>query len=164
MSYKNQCFDIYLSRFSDDGVFAKKLFEECSDNIEYIEENGEIVCYLFLLPCVIEGKNAKYIFAVATKKEYEGKGYMSRLLKRVIEKEEILFLRPVNESLIAFYERFGFKLVKATAKDKSLPNIIPKGSFKDFAKQIEPDEDNEYTFMYLSEVQFDKVFFEYSMD
>ena len=164
MSYINQCQDIYLSRFSDDGVFAKKLFEECSENIEYIEEKGEIVCYLFLLPCVIDGKNAKYIFAVATKKEHEGKGYMSKLLKRVIEREENLFLRPVNENIIAFYERFGFKLIKATAKDNSFPNLIPKGSFENFAKQIEPDEDNEYPFMYLSETKFDKVYFEYSMD
>ena len=81
-----------------------------------------------------------------------------------IEREEILFLRPVNENIMAFYERFGFKLIKATAKDNSFPNLIPKGSFKNFAKQIEPDEDNEYPFMYLSETNFDKVYFEYSMD
>ena len=166
MIYINQCRNIYLSRFSDDGVFSKYLFEKCSENIEYIEEDGEIVSFLFLLPCVIEGENAKYIFAAATKEECEGKGYMSELLKRVIKKENLLFLRPANEKLIAFYERFGFKLITATAKDNSFPNLKPQESFLSLAQQIEPDEDSEYPFMYLSkkDIEFDKIYFQYSMD
>lgn len=164
MIYKNQCRNIYISRFSDDGVFSKHLFEKCSENIEYIEEKGEIVSFLFLLPCEIEGERAKYIFAAATKEECEGKGYMSNLLKRVIEKENLLFLRPANEKLVGFYERFGFKLINATAKDNSFPNLKPQGNFKNLTQKIEPDEDDEYPFMYLSETEFSKVYFEYSMD
>lgn len=166
MIYKNQCRNIYLSRFSDDGVFSKYLFEKCSENIEYIEKKGEIVSFLFLLPCEIEGERAKYIFAAATKEECEGKGYMSNLLERVIEKENLLFLRPANEKLVGFYERFGFKLISSTTEDSSFPTLKPQDSFLSLAQQIEPDEDSEYPFMYLSkkDIEFEKIYFQYSMD
>ena len=165
MDYVSKCKEIYLSAFSDDGEFCQKLFEKCRENIEYLKDGENIASYLFLLPCKIGGEKAKYIFAAATKKEFQGKGYMSRLLEKVKEENKLLFLRPATKELIGFYERFGFKEITATAKGDA-PVLEPDDSFLEFAKITESDSETEYPFMYLSSngLSFDKIHFEYSMD
>ncbi len=166
MKHINECRKIYLSAFSDDGFFCDNLFEICTDDIVYIEEKGEAVSYLFLLPCEIEGERAKYIFAAATKKEMQGKGYMSRLLDEVKQKEQLLFLRPATKELIEFYKKAGFKEISATAKIETLPQLKPIDSFLSLSKKTEPDEVDEFPFMYYSKnnLEFKEIFFEYSMD
>ncbi len=165
MDYISECKEIYLSAFEDDGAFCNSLFEICKDNIEYIDEDGKVVSFLFSLPCEIEGKKAKYIFAAATKKEQRGNGYMSGLLERVKEKENLLFLRPATEKLIEFYKKAGFTEITASATHNDLPCLKPKDSFLQLANKTERDIENEYPFMcFGKELEFDKIFFEYSMD
>jgi GNAT superfamily N-acetyltransferase len=59
-----------------------------------------------------------YMFGVATRNGFEGKGYASRLINHAISELErnnynFIFERPANQNLIDFYLKFGFtKILK----------------------------------------------------
>lgn len=62
--------------------------------------------------------NGWYMFGVATRSCFEGKGYASRLINHAISNLErdnysFIFERPANQELTSFYLKFGFtKLLK----------------------------------------------------
>lgn len=83
--------------------------EKTKDNQIYVvEEDGEIRAMLHLNPyeLMVNGtkKDANYIVAVATQKEYRRRGYMAELLKRSLrdmykEGQTFTFLMPAAESI-----------------------------------------------------------------
>lgn len=112
---------LYEEVFPDDkGPFSDWYYEDrCSDNIIVCrKENGEAVAMSHLNPFTVGGKNGQtaeiyYIYAVATKKEYRHKGYMTEVLKKCFEilrdkGTPFCFLIPVEEAL---YLPFGFHTV-----------------------------------------------------
>ena len=86
--------------------------------------NGNIVSTTSLMPMkFINEENGitlsgRYMFGVATKSGFEGKGYASSLISHVISElqrdgYDFIFERPANQELINFYLKFGFtKLIK----------------------------------------------------
>ena len=82
-----------------------------------IEEDGRIRSMLHLNPYSLwvngSRKDANYIVAVATQKEYRKRGYMASLLKKSLEDmyqagEAFTFLMPASESI---YLPFDFRTV-----------------------------------------------------
>lgn len=75
-------------------------------------EDGRLISMLFALPYPILTENgpieAKYLYAVATAKEFRGQGHAKRLLHRVASKGTPVFLRPMSPSLFDFYKSAGF--------------------------------------------------------
>ncbi len=113
--------NLYEEVFQDDkGPFSDWYYEDrCRDNVIVCrKENGEAVAMAHLNPFTVGGKNGQtaeiyYIYAVATKKEYRHKGYMTDVLKKSFEilrdkRVPFCFLIPVSESL---YRSFGFYTV-----------------------------------------------------
>ncbi len=95
------------------------------ENTIVAEENGAVVSMLFLL----DGKfkvdnilyNSYYLYAAATAKAYRGRGIMAELLgyaQNLAESRKIDFicLKPAEESLYGFYEKFGYKSVFAAKR------------------------------------------------
>ena len=80
-------------------------------------ENEELVSMLYLVDCKVNGIKAKYIYAACTNKEYEGRGYMTKLIEYASKPDNVLCLIPANESLISFYDKRGFN---KSAKIESL--------------------------------------------
>lgn len=86
--------------------------------------NGNIVSTISLMPMkFINEENGItlsgwYMFGVATKSGFEGKGYASSLISHAISElqrngYDFIFERPANQALINFYLKFGFtKLIK----------------------------------------------------
>ena len=86
--------------------------------------NGNIVSTISLMPMkFINEENGItlsgwYMFGVATKSGFEGKGYASSLISHAISElqrngYDFIFERPVNQELINFYLKFGFtELIK----------------------------------------------------
>ncbi len=105
---KTECIKIYREAFGDgDPAFEKALFENCFCDCAYSQAEGKISSMFFALPCEIKNESdtleAKYIYAVATLKEMQSKGYMTRLLRGYTEScNSLLFLRPANKALIEF--------------------------------------------------------------
>ena len=70
-----------------------------------------------------------YMFGVATRSGFEGKGYASRLINHAISELErnnynFIFERPANQDLIDFYLKFGF--TKILKKKECRFNAISK--------------------------------------
>ena len=80
-------------------------------------ENEKLVSMLYLVDCKVNGIKAKYIYAACTYKEYEGRGYMTKLIEYASKPDNVLCLIPANESLISFYDKRGFN---KSAKIESL--------------------------------------------
>lgn len=88
------------------------------------ECSGAVVSVISLMPMNfvndIEMLQLKgwYMFGVATKSGFEGKGYASSLISHTISElqrngYDFIFERPANQELINFYLKFGFtKLIK----------------------------------------------------
>lgn len=161
MSLIEECKAIYEEAFSDSEEFKNLLFENCADNLKYLKKENRIVSMFFALPCEFQNEKAIYIFAAATKKSEQAKGYMSELLNEYL-KEEIApcFLRPATDSLCDFYEKFGFKKIVASAKDESFKSLNPKGSF---LKIAEKEAEADFVLMTNKEIDF-KIYFPYSMN
>ena len=79
------------------------------------KENGEVVSMLFVVPLQMWGKRVAYIYAVATKPEFRGRGIASKLLKEAMqqicigEKYDIMALIPSSTESKRLYERLGFE-------------------------------------------------------
>lgn len=90
---------------------------DCLDFLlEYIfvaEIDAHAVSMAAAIPVTFGDASGRYVYAVATKKEYRGQGLSSKILeflKDYIEKadEKFLVLVPAEESLFEFYEKRGF--------------------------------------------------------
>lgn len=123
----NEIREIYKEAFGESGKFDDLFFEKFGSAAKTLKADGKIVSVLFLLPCFINGKKIYYIYAAATKKTERKKGYMGKLLETVkAEIKEPLFLKPAKTSLIAFYEKAGFKLKKGVNKNGDIKITVSK--------------------------------------
>lgn len=130
---------LYEEVFSEDSPSFVDYYytEKTKDNQIYaVEEEGGICSMVHLNPyrlCVNGSvKDADYIVAVATKKEFRKRGYMASLLKRAIRDmyqagESFTFLMPASESI---YLPFDFRTVYEQAgkfyrkEDEEIPGIV----------------------------------------
>lgn len=165
LSFYDRAKQIYNEAFGEeDNEFADKLFEKCFKYCHYLKKDGRIVSLCFCLPCKIGNRQAKYIFAVTTPKEFRGKGYATELINEIkAENDDILILRPVNESLIGFYKNLEFIEFKATNSSSAFL-IEPLDEYKELAKDYKENK-GEFTAMYYSkrEESFENISFPFSM-
>lgn len=80
------------------------------------EEGGRVVAYLLAATYYTSRESRKYayLYCVATKEEMRGKGIMTALFSEALHTLERrgydgAFLVPTDESLVAFYEKLGFR-------------------------------------------------------
>ena len=157
--------EIFEQSFGVDKEFEAELFKSTPETLKV---NGKTVSELFLLPCEIvkngEKHNANYVFAVATKKTERKKGYMGELLKRVTGDNDILILRPINDDLIPYYKKFGFKTYTATDKDNTNFFINPVNNFKSLAAFEGASNSGDFTLMALGcPIDLNGVTFKFTM-
>jgi len=89
-------------------------FKEGNAFVIRIEDEIISTLYVEYTDLFIEGKILKgaYFCGIATKKEHRGKGFAGRLIeyaKKNIQKTDIIYLIPANNSLFNFYKSFGFR-------------------------------------------------------
>lgn len=157
---------IYHDAFAEgDNSFEDALFKKCPQYIEALEDKGKIASLCFKLPCKLEGREVLYLFAVVTDKDQRGKGFGKALIEKIKaeNRDKLLVLRPVNQTLIPFYEQLGFKSFTATNQKNDFA-LNPVGDFADFAKD-NMEQSGNYTAMYYSEKQenLENLYFPYSM-
>jgi ribosomal protein S18 acetylase RimI-like enzyme len=79
------------------------------------KENGVVVSMLFVVPLEMWGKRVAYIYAVATKEDFRGRGIASSLLNEAMqqicigEKYDIMALIPSSTESKRLYARLGFE-------------------------------------------------------
>lgn len=170
IDFKNQCIEIYNKAFGEDASFTERLFNICKANCRYVLEGETVVSICFLLPCEIVKGNEKqdfyYIFAVATREEFRGKGYMRKLFESVENETDLpLILRPANENLVALYSKFGFEKITANALDRGICELLPKDEFEILAKDSAEEEKEPFTVMIkgCEAEKFENLYFPFSM-
>jgi ribosomal protein S18 acetylase RimI-like enzyme len=79
------------------------------------KENGEVVSMLFVVPLEMWEKRVAYIYAVATKPEFRGRGIASNLLNEAMQQictggqYDVVALIPSSTESKRLYERLGFE-------------------------------------------------------
>ena len=164
----NECREIYREAFGTDEDFENRLFSACADYCKELCINGKTVSMLFALPCNIHKGGglipAYYIFAAATKKEFRGNGYMSRLI-RSLEADRLLFLKPASPSLFGFYERLGFQPFSVSSNENSPCFAEPAEGFAALADEEEKAPIScTALFKYDRNILIDGLFFPYFME
>lgn len=156
---ETECRDIYRKSFCDsDTYFENLLFKYCFKYSETLEVDGKTVSMLFALPVTLETAAGEtdgvYIYAAATDTESRGKGYMHKLLEKVKAKCDLLILRPANDALRKYYEKFDFKTV--LSDDRSIITVTPKGGYLELvtAADLKPERES-FTAMYYSKNSID---------
>lgn len=115
----SQIKEIWKTCFDDTDENINCYFSNCFSSEDcYIYKTGEtVISCLQMIPCYISDKGklykAKYMYAVCTGPEFQGRGYMSQLISKACENEKTRGTKavvciPVNEKLFGFYKRFGF--------------------------------------------------------
>ena len=109
--------------------------EKTKDNEIYvIEEDGQIQAMLHLNPYILMVNEhmvpARYIVAVATRKEYRSRGYMRLLLTRAMEDmrksgQPFCYLMPAAEAIYAPYDfRTVYKLEIQCATEEDIREVL----------------------------------------
>lgn len=164
----NECRAIYREAFGNDGDFEDRIFSECTEHIRTLCVGGKTVSLLFALPCNIHSNGdiipAYYIFAAATKKEFRGNGYMSRLLGS-LETDRLLFLKPASAPLFKFYEKLGFKRFELSANKNSLLFAEPTAAFAKLILTEKPvPTDCTALYKYKADADISGMYFPYLME
>ena len=92
------------------------------------KENGEVASMLFIVPLQMWEQRVAYIYAVATKPEYRGRGIASKLLNEALQYVEnsnefdLAALIPSSTESKRLYERLGFE-------DIQKPMVFPTNDY-----------------------------------
>lgn len=107
--------DIWQQCFGDDRSYIELYLDNRFDNenMLVIHEDGHPVSMASVLPVEVtingEKHNARYVYAVATLPEHQGKGYASEIIRHALGKyHEPLLLQPADGELDRFYSGLGF--------------------------------------------------------
>jgi len=136
-SDKKELTELWIETFGDDEKFISSFLDAYlipEYNVPVIIRDKKIVSALYLIEFPLYSKseiigNCQYLFAAATKKEYQNNGYMSELIKYSADLcrnrgVHAIFLFPQNQSgkLFDYYSKFGFKSIYGAEKIISKKN------------------------------------------
>lgn len=109
----NSLKELYTSSFDEKPeaveLFFKRIF--VPENCYIAVDKDELIAMVHMLPTTVNGKNARYLYAAATKTEFRGMGIMDGLIKAALSvyAPEICVTLPADEHLYDYYRRFNFK-------------------------------------------------------
>lgn len=164
---KAQCFKIYQQAFGKNEPFDSMLFEVFSDCIETLSVDGSVASMLFKIPCELQRgakkDTAYYIYAVATDKQHQGKGYMTALINRICQDGEVYFLKPADDNLKRMYKKIGFNEVAALPRGTAQAEICVGEKHKTLSELCDIPG-TRFTLMFYGTVPCDSVMFKDTLE
>lgn len=124
----NSLKELYISSFDEKpeavGLFFKRIFTP--ENCYIAIEKDELIAMVHMLPTMINGKQARYLYTAATKAEFRGFGIMDGLVKAALSvyAPEICVTLPADDSLYDYYKRFKFKPLEITVAELSRDEAV----------------------------------------
>lgn len=123
---------LFSEAFGDDGTFNDTFFE-CAyspSRAMTAKEDEALVGMLYWFDCEYSGGKLAYIYAVATAKQYRGRGVCKALMEFTHAHLSALgyigaILKPAEDSLFDFYSRLGYK--NATRISEISPESATQG-------------------------------------
>ena len=119
--------ELYLSSFEEKPeaieLFFKRIF--APENCFIAVDKDELISMVHMLPTTVNGRNARYLYAAATKEEFRGAGIMDGLVKAALSvyAPEICVTLPADEHLYDYYKRFGFKPLEIAVAELSRTEV-----------------------------------------
>lgn len=118
--YQTELKKMWQEIFEDKAEYINLFFDNMyKDEYCFIAiDNEKVVAMMYFLPATMVRKHEKiegrYVYAVATDKNYRGRGIMSALESYAsnvvaLKGVEFLTLVPATESLFSMYEKIGYK-------------------------------------------------------
>lgn len=126
MSKKDEIIRLWTECFGDSKEYAEMYFSRVysdDDTLSINDDKGKTASSLqirdFSMRFAGETVGLSYLCGAATARKYRGRGYMSRLILRALDKSfsrgaMMAALIPAHEWLYFFFERFGFSNVYLT--------------------------------------------------
>ena len=151
MICRDELCKIYKQAFGSSEPFDTLLFEAFGDCIESLKDvNGRELSMLFKIPCTLHigsiSKKIYYIYAAATAVDCRGRGYMKKLILRVLKTSDApLFLKPATRDLVKFYRSLGFSCIAAGSDGQAEITVNQKQ--KQLSKYCESCK-NDYILMF----------------
>ena len=128
-SEQQQMRTVWHDIFGDEIADIDAFFLRHGEAMPFIhKENGEVASMLFVVPLQMWGMRVAYIYAVATKPEFRGRGIASALLEKAVqyccigEEYDIIALIPSSIESKRLYERLGFE-------DRQIPMEFPSNDY-----------------------------------
>lgn len=129
---REQIIRLWREAFGDDVKYIEKALKFLLDYMILYKRNEKVCAMLTALPVSCGEKRGRYIYAVATFREYQNQGIAGELLEYVKQavisgEEDFCVLVPAGESLFEYYKKHGFETVccvdkiTLTAKDEIKP-------------------------------------------
>lgn len=108
--------ELWREAFDEDEVQLNSFFDNIfSPQIAFAaKDNEKLVAMVYMLPTMVNGIKSAYLYAAATKKDYQGQGIMSGLIDYGINNSniELCFTMPASPSLYSYYAKLGFVPLK----------------------------------------------------
>lgn len=158
---KNKCREIFSQFFDETSEFTDMLFNEFSDNLEHLKVKGEIVSILFKIPCegaALGENNVFYLYGVATHKDFQGRGYIRKLMESCLDEEALYIVKPINDDVVSFYKKMGFKEVNAYKEGDCEIKIRVSDAHRELAL-MRGDTPDSYKIMYKWNREIDVICF-----
>lgn len=109
----NSLKELYISSFDEKPeaveLFFNRIFKP--ENCYIAIDKNELIAMVHMLPTKINGRDARYLYAAATREEFRGFGIMDGLVKAALSvyAPEICLTLPADDHLYEYYKRFKFK-------------------------------------------------------
>ncbi|MBR4720389.1 MAG: GNAT family N-acetyltransferase [Clostridia bacterium] len=112
---------IWQEAFGDAEKYILDFLDRFGKYMLVLENGKKTVSMLTLFPVKISVDNGRYVYAVATDKNFRNRGFAGELIeyaKRFIQEknEKFLAILPQNAGLFEFYGKFGFSELKCAIK------------------------------------------------
>ncbi len=132
---------LWKEAFGDSDAYLDTFYSVAfsPDRCRIAVEDGIILAVLYWFPCACRGQKLVYVYAVATKKSFQGKGLATSLMEDLnahLEALEVsgVILVPGSQDLVRFYEKRGYRpcAMQKTVRSKaqgdpaSLHEISPR--------------------------------------
>lgn len=169
---------IWQACFGDTMDYIDFFFEKCFNPkhalVAYYDYKP--VAMLFLLPTTLtiaqKQYQGAYVYAVATKPEYRGKGIMKRMEQKAVEVSkqaglQFLCLVPQTKSLYKMYEKIGYKTAFYLSEKRYIPLGTPNYDqikIEECAKDEFIDLRKQFIGRLPSSVDFDDFYQKYRYD
>ena len=110
-----ECREMWMEVFGDEREVVDRYMVEFSNeqNMLLHKEQGRVVSMLHIVDIATDYGPTAYLYAIATAPEWRGRGFATELITKAISLarergSRAVMLIPSEESLVGYYERFGF--------------------------------------------------------
>lgn len=140
---------LWKEAFEDTDAFLDKFFSVgfCADRCRLLTVKGQLAAALYWFDCSWNDKKVAYLYAVATKKEFQGQGLCRALMENTHKHLQALgyagaALVPGNAGLFSLYRKLGYQsfcpMTVHTEKPEKEKAALSSISWKDYEMLRKP--------------------------